>query len=235
MASSAACARAAERSFTPSQCPAALRRALRRLRAATAPPSTGALLRLFARLDVLQRQHAELKVLMRRAHRFTPDVGDTVARLARSDPDAALATFLSAFQRQHFELDDAVCEEGFEFWVDAAGQSIPIAVRGHDRCNGLDPFGYRPGYALLWALIEDVFWDDQRAELLGEVAEAFGAALAERLAAAEPPLHRVLCQRLAGSPYAGLVAFQPMGARRRAQRGYPDLEAAGRCRYAGAI
>ncbi|MGI8492741.1 MAG: hypothetical protein ACR2NJ_08295, partial [Acidimicrobiales bacterium] len=78
--------------------------ALCRLRAATAPPRRGALLRLFARLDVLRRQRAQLTLLVRRARRFTPDAGERVAQLARSDPDAALAAFVGAFQREHFEL-----------------------------------------------------------------------------------------------------------------------------------
>jgi hypothetical protein len=39
------------------------------------------------------------------------------------------------------------------------------------------------------------------------VAETFGPGLADRLEAADPPEHRVLCRRLARSPYSGLVAF----------------------------
>ena len=111
---------------------------------------------------MLRRQRGQLRLLVRRARQFTPDVGHRVANLARSDPDAALQAFVAAFEREHFELDETVCEQGFEFWADAAGQSIPIAVRGHDRCNGLEPFGYRPGYALLWGLLQDVFWGATR-------------------------------------------------------------------------
>ena len=82
-------------------------------------------------------------------------------------------------------------------WAEAAPELIPLPLRGHDRCNGLEPFGYRPGYTLLWALIQDVYWDDQRAQLIGEVSETFGRRLAERLAATGPPEHRVLSRRLA--------------------------------------
>jgi hypothetical protein len=52
-----------------------------------------------------------------------------------------------------------------------------------------------------------VYWDDQRAQLIGEVSETFGRRLAERLAATDPPEHRVLSRRLARSPYAGMLAF----------------------------
>src|SRR5438876_10159160 len=56
--------------------------------------------------------------------------------------------------------------------------------------NGIDPLGSRPGYALQWALIQDVFNGDERSEVIAEVAEAFGEALASRLEAAEPPAHQ---------------------------------------------
>jgi hypothetical protein len=180
---------------------------LRRLRSAAVPPQTSALLRLFPRLQQVRHQRAQLRTLVRRARRFTPAVAADVAVLARSDPDAALATFVAAFQREHFQLDEAICDEGFDFWVEAAAEFIPLLLRGTDRCNGIEPVGFRPGYALMWALIEDVFFDDQRSEVIAEVAEAFGEALAERLAAADPPEHRVLRRRLARTPYAGMVAF----------------------------
>jgi hypothetical protein len=60
---------------------------------------------------------------------------------------------------------------------------------------------------LLWALLEDVWWDDERARIIAEMVDTFGEHLADRLAAATPPEHRVLCQRLGNSPYAGMVAF----------------------------
>ena len=110
---------------------------------ATRPPCTGALLRLFGRLQQLREQRTQLRVLVRRARLFTPDVADKVATLARSNPDGALEAFVSAFQREHFELDEAVCEQGFDIWADVAAESIPLLVRGTDRCNGIDPLGYR--------------------------------------------------------------------------------------------
>jgi hypothetical protein len=204
--SSTACARAADRE-TEARRPPTLGRALRRLRAAGAPPRTGALLGLFGRLELLREHAPLLRALARRARRFTPRVADTVAALARSDPDAALETFLAAFECDYFELDESVCRQGFEIWAEAAPEFIPLPMRGHDRCNGLEPFGYRPGYTLLWALIQDVFWDDQRAQLIGEVSETFGSRLADRLASTDPPEHRVLSRRLARSPYAGMLAF----------------------------
>ena len=80
-------------------------------------------------------------------------------------------------------------------------------MRGTDRCNGIEPLGYRPGYALQWALIQDVFNDDERSQVIAEVAQTFGKALADRLAAVDPPAHHILCRRLARTPYVGVVAF----------------------------
>jgi hypothetical protein len=80
-------------------------------------------------------------------------------------------------------------------------------MRGTDRCNGIDPQGSRPGYALQWALIQDAFDRDDRSQVIAEVAQAFGEQLADRLEATDPPEHAVLCRRLARSPYRGLVAF----------------------------
>jgi len=162
---------------------------------------------VFGRLQQVREQRTQLRVLVRRARLFTPDVADKVATLARSNPDAALEAFVSTFQREHFELDEAICEQGFDFWAHAAMESIPLLVRGTDRCNGIDPLGYRPGYALQWALIQDVFNDDERSQLIAEVTETFGEALADRLEATDPPAHHVLCRRLARSPYVGVVAF----------------------------
>jgi len=162
---------------------------------------------VFGRLQQAREQRTQLRVLVRRARLFTPDVADKVATLARSNPDGALEAFVSAFQRAHFELDEAICEQGFDFWADAAAESIPLLVRGTDRCNGIDPLGYRPGYALQWALIQDVFNDDERFQVIAEVAEAFGKALADRLEAVDPPAHHILCRRLARTRYVGLVAF----------------------------
>jgi hypothetical protein len=146
-------------------------------------------------------------VLVQRARRFTPNSADKVATLARSNPDAALEAFVSAFQREHFELDEAICEQGFEVWAEVGAESLPLLMRGTDRCNGIDPLGSRPGYALQWALIQDVFNGDERAQVIAEVAETFGEALAGRLEAAEPPAHQLLCHRLARSPYFGMLAF----------------------------
>jgi hypothetical protein len=182
--------------------------ALRRLRCATAPARTGALLRLFGRLQQVREQRTQLRVLVRRARLFTPDVADKVATLARSNPDGALEVFVSAFQREHFELDEAVCDQGFDVWADVTAESLPLLMRGTDRCNGIDPLGSRPGYALQWALIQDVFDGDERAQVIAEVAETFGEALAGRLeAAAGPPAHQLLRHRLARSPYYGMLAF----------------------------
>jgi hypothetical protein len=130
-----------------------------------------------------------------------------VVIFSRSNPDAALATFVSAFQRQHFELDETVCEQGFEFWVDAASNCIPMLMRGTDRCNGIEPLGYRPGYALMWTLIQNVFFGDERAAVIAEVAEAFGDELAERVEGTNPPVHAVLRHRLARTPFVGLYRF----------------------------
>ncbi len=205
--SSAVCSRPASPTRLTAQCPPIVGRTLRRLRTAAVPPRATALLRLFARLDLLRRQQRQLRLLVRRARRLTPRVADRVAALALSDPDAALEVFVAAFQSVHVALDELVSQEGFEHWAEVAGDRIPLMVRGHDRCNGLESLGYRPGYALLWALIQDVFWDDQRSELIAEIAGTFGENLADRLDAATPPEHRVLCRRLARSPYASLAAF----------------------------
>ncbi len=204
---SAACDPAPDVFSIRAQRPATLGWVLRRLRCATAPARTGALLRLFGRLQQVREQRTQLKLLVRRARLFTPDVADKVATLARSNPDGALEAFVSAFQRAHFELDEGICEQGFDFWADAAGEFIPLLVRGTDRCNGIDPLGYRPGYALQWALIQDVFHHDERPQLIAEVTETFGEALADRLEATDPPAHQVLCRRLVRSPYVGVVAF----------------------------
>jgi hypothetical protein len=189
------------------QRPATLGWALRRLRSATRPPSTRALLRVFGRLQQVREQRTQLRVLVRRARMFTPDVADRVATLARSNPDGALEVFVTSFQRAHFELDSDMCEQAFDFWADTAAESIPLLVRGTDRCNGIEPLGYRPGYALQWALIQDVFNDDERSQVIAEVAHTFGKALAHRLAAVDPPAHHILCRRLARTRYIGLVAF----------------------------
>ena len=50
----------------------------------------------------------------------------------------------------------------------------------------MDCLRCRPGYALQWALIEDVFNGGERSEVMAEVAETFGAELASRLEAADP-------------------------------------------------
>jgi hypothetical protein len=189
--SSAACAPAPEVLSTPAQRPPpTLVWALRRLRCASAPARICALLRLFGRLQQMREQRTQLRVLVRRARRFTPDVADEVATLARSNTDGALEVFVSAFQREQFELDEAVCDQGFDVWADVAAESIPLVMRGTDRCNGIDPLGGRPGCALQWALIQDVFDGDERSEVIAEVAEAFGDALAGRLEAADPPRTR---------------------------------------------
>lgn len=207
MPSCAACAQASDRHTPCAQPPPASGGALRILRVSAVPPRTGALLRLFPRLLQAHEYRAQLNVLVRRARLFTPDVASEVAILARSNPDAALATFVSAFERQHFELDETVCEQGFEFWVDAASTFIPMLMRGTDRCNGIEPLGYRPGYALMWTLVEDVFFGDERAAVIAEVAEAFGEQLAQRLEATNPPEHAVLRHRVARTPYVGLYRF----------------------------
>src|SRR5207249_11871881 len=130
-----------------------------------------------------------------------------VASFAGIDPDAALETFVSAFQRRFVELDESVFDQGFEFWAEGAIDFIPLLMRGTDRCNGIEPTGYRPGYALQWALIQDVFNGDERPQVIAEVAETFGEALARRLEAADPPPHEVMCRRLGRSPYVGMLAF----------------------------
>jgi hypothetical protein len=97
------------------------------------------LLRLFGRLQQVREQRTHLKALVRRARIFTPDVAEKVATLARSNPDRALEAFVFAFQRDHFELDEAICEQGFEVWAEVAAESIPVLLRGTDRCNGIEP------------------------------------------------------------------------------------------------
>jgi hypothetical protein len=203
----AASAQASDRPTPGAQPPPASGGALRRLRVSAVPPCTGAFLRLFPRLLQSHEYRAQLNVLVRRARLFTPDVASEVATLARSNPDAALATFVSEFQGHQFELDETVCEQGFEFWVDAASTCIPMPMRGTDRCNGIEPLGYRPGYALMWTLIQNVFFGDERAAVIAEVAEAFGEALAERLEATNPPERAVLRHRLARTPYVGIYRF----------------------------
>ena len=70
-------------------------------------------------------------MLVRRARLFTPDVADKVASLARSNPDGALEVFVSAFQREYFELDEAVCDQGFDVWADVAAKSLPFVDARH--------------------------------------------------------------------------------------------------------
>jgi hypothetical protein len=161
----------------------------------------------------VRHQRAQLKVLVRRARQFTPAVASEVATLTWSNPDAALTTFVRAFEREHFELDETVCEQGFDFWVDAASEFIPMLMRGTDRCNGIEPLGYRPGFTLMWALIENVFYGDERAAVIAEVAEAFGDELANRLEATDPPEHFGLRRRLAHA-LRGPVPVFLLGARR---------------------
>jgi hypothetical protein len=172
-----------------------------------APSSLAALLRLFGRIEHVREHRAQRRRLVRLARRFTPAVSARVAALVQSDHDEALSTFISSFQHEHFELDEAICDDGFNNWADGAGTFIPMLMRGTDRCNGLEPFGYRPGLALMWALIQDVFYGDERAELIAEVALEFGEALADRLQAADPPRHAVLRRRIARTAYAGVFAF----------------------------
>jgi hypothetical protein len=146
-------------------------------------------------------------MLARRARLFTPTIAERVAVVVRSDPDAALDAFASDFQRVHFELDESAFDQGFEFWAQAATDFIPLLMRGTGRRNGIEATGFRPGYALQWALIQDVFYDDERAQILVEVAETFGEQLADRIESAQPPEHQVLCRRLARSPYVGMASF----------------------------
>lgn len=174
---------------------------------AARPPRASSVLRLFESLRLRRKYAGELRALVARAQRLTPGVADRVATLVRIDPDAALETFFSAFQQQHFELDESVVDQGFEFWADGNAEFIPVLMRGTDRCNGIEPLGYRPGYALQWALIQDVFYADERSQVIAEVANAFGPEIADRLESAQPPEHHVLCRRLGRSPYRGLVAF----------------------------
>jgi len=205
--SSAACAPRPDSPWRDPQRPPILGWTLRRLRLVASPPRPGALLRLFARLELLRHHKAQLKALVKRARRFTPQVSDVVAALAHSDPDTALETFVSAFQSEYFELDESICDGGFEFWADAADEFIPLVLRGTDRCNGLEPTGFRPGYTLQWALIEDIFDGDERSQVIAEVADTFGNHLADRLEGSTPPAHHTLRRRLARSPYVGMVAF----------------------------
>jgi hypothetical protein len=156
--------------------------------------------------QVRENQEA-LRTLLHLTHRFTPGAEPTVEALAEFNPDAALDAFIAAFQRDHFELDDNVTELGFDTWVEMGADVLPLQMRGADRCNGIDPRGFRPGYALQWVLIEDVFNGDERSEVIAEVADVFGDKLADRLAAADPPPHRILCRRLARSPFLGIVRF----------------------------
>ena len=181
--------------------------ALRHVGEACTPPRASSVLRLFETFQLRRTYPAEVRALVSRARQFTPDVADRVAMLARMHPDAALETFAAEFQRRHFELDESALDQGFEMWAEGDSHVIPVLMRGTDRCNGIEPLGDRPGYALQWALIQDVFSGDERTALLAEVADAFGPALAERLESVEPPTHQLLCGRLARSPYAGIVAF----------------------------
>ncbi len=183
--SSAACVPAPDDSAPAAHHPPTLGWALRRVRHALAPPSTRALLALFERLRLQRQYAAELRLLVRRARLFTPTVAGKVASLAGSKPDVALETFVSAFVRDHFELDEAVFGDGFELWAESATESVPLLLRGTDR----------------------VFYGDERSQLVAEIAETFGEALADRLEAIDPPPHAVLCRRLTRSPYAGVVAF----------------------------
>ena len=187
--------------------PALQRWTLRHLRAACTPPRASSALGVFETLRIRRTYPAELRALISRARRFTPDVADRVATLARMHPDAALETFATAFQRQHFELDESAFDQGFELWAEGDSHVIPILMRGTDRCNGIEPLGDRPGYMLQWALIQDVFVGDERDAVLAEVADAFGPALAARLEFVQPPPHQLLYRRLARSPYRGMVAF----------------------------
>jgi len=179
---------------------------LRHLGATHTPQRASLVLRLFGSLGLRRKYAAELRALVARARRFTPGVADRVATLARINPDAALETFVSAFQQWHFELDESVVDQGFEFWAEGNADFIPVLMRGTDRCNGIEPLGYRPGYTLQWALIQDVY-ADERSELIAEVADAFGPEIADRLESVQPPEHHVLCRRLSRSPYRGIVAF----------------------------
>ena len=187
--------------------PALQRWALRHVGAACTPPRASSALRVFETLRVRRTYPAELRALVSRARRLTPDIADRVVTLARMHPDAALETFAAAFQQRHFELDESAFDEGFEMWAEGSSDLIPVLMRGTDRCNGVEPLGDRPGYTLQWALIEDVFLADERAAVLAEVTDAFGAALADRLESLQPPPHQLLCRRLARSPYRGVVSF----------------------------
>src|SRR5207237_9517614 len=90
----------------------------------------GVLFRLFERIRLQGEYPRELRLLARRARVFTPTVADKVAVLARSNPDAAIEAFVSAFQRQHFELDESAFDQGFEFWAAVATDFIPRLRRG---------------------------------------------------------------------------------------------------------
>ena len=93
--------------------PALQRWTLRHVGAACTPPRASSALRVFETLRVRRTYPAEFRALISRARRFTPDVADRVATLARMHPDAALETFVAAFQRRHFELDESAFDQGF--------------------------------------------------------------------------------------------------------------------------
>jgi hypothetical protein len=175
--------------------------------AACCPPRARSVLQFFDSLRVRRKCRRELRALVARAPTFTPEVSQRVAWLAQINPDAALETFVSAFQRRYCELEESAFDQGFEFWTEGAIDFIPVLMRGTDRCNGIEPTGYRPGYALQWALIQDVFYGGERTAVIGEVADTFGPELAHRLESVEPPQHQVLCRRLARCPYRGILAF----------------------------
>jgi hypothetical protein len=159
---------------------------LRQVGATHTPQRASSVLRFFESLGLRRKYPAEVRALVARARRFTPGVADRVATLARINPDAALETFVSAFQQRHFELDESVVDQGFEFWAEGNADFIPVLMRGTDRCNGIERLGYRPGYTLQWALIQDVFYADERPEVIAEVADALGSDIADRLASVRP-------------------------------------------------
>jgi hypothetical protein len=205
--SSPGCAPASKQDSWLAQRPALQSWTRRHVRGTHTPQQASSVLRLFESLRLRRKCAAELSALVARARRFTPGVADRVATLARINPDAALETFVSAFQQRHFELDESVVDQGFEFWAEENADFIPVLMRGTDRCNGIERLGYRPGYTLQWALIQDAFFADERSEVIAEVADAFGPEIADRLASVQPPEHHVLCRRLNRSPYRGIVAF----------------------------
>ena len=96
--------------------------------------------------------------------------------------------------------DGASAGGGCTDTIDLRGRTvIPGMIDNHFHVQLV---GSRPGYALQWALIQDVFNGDERADVIAEVAETFGDALSRRLEAADPPTHEILSRRLARSPYA---------------------------------